>query len=60
MAAQTGATSHKLTGFTTVGARGGVTKDPEVENTYAGSPIMEHKSWLKFQAKLARLVKNRD
>lgn len=58
MAAQSGATGHiKLADFTTVAARGGVTKNTEVGKTYAGFPIMEHKAWLRSQAKLARMVK---
>jgi UDP-3-O-[3-hydroxymyristoyl] glucosamine N-acyltransferase len=61
MAAQTGATGHvKLADFTTIAARGGVTKNTETGKTYAGFPIMEHRVWLKFQAKLARLVKADD
>jgi UDP-3-O-[3-hydroxymyristoyl] glucosamine N-acyltransferase len=60
MAAQTGATGHiKIADFTTVAARGGVTKDTEAGKTYAGFPIMEHKAWLRFQASLARLVKKK-
>jgi len=58
MAAQSGATGHiRVADFTTVAARGGVTKDTEAGKTYAGFPIMEHKAWLKFQARLARLAK---
>lgn len=58
MAAQSGATGHiRIADFTTVAARGGVTKNTEAGKTYAGFPIMEHKAWLKFQAKLARLAK---
>lgn len=58
MAAQTGATDHiSIADFTTVAARGGVTKNTEEGKTYSGFPIMEHKAWLKSQAKIARLVK---
>lgn len=58
MAAQSGATGHiKIADFTTVAGRGGVTKDTEAGKTYAGFPLMEHRDWLKFNAKLARLVK---
>lgn len=61
MAAQAGATGHiKIADFTTVAARGGVTKDTEAGKTYAGFPIMEHKAWLKFHARLARLAKSKD
>jgi UDP-3-O-[3-hydroxymyristoyl] glucosamine N-acyltransferase len=59
MAAQSGATGHiKIADFTQIAGRGGVTKDTEPGKTYAGFPLMEHKAWLKFQGKLARLVKN--
>lgn len=61
MAAQSGATGHiKIADFTTIAGRGGVTKDTEPGKAYAGFPLMEHKTWLKFQAKLARLVKPAD
>lgn len=61
MAAQSGATGHiKIADFTTVAARGGVTKNTEAGKTYAGFPLMEHKIWLKFQGKLARLVKAKE
>lgn len=60
MAAQTGATGHiRIADFTTVAARGGVTKDTEAGKTYAGFPIMEHRAWLKFQARLARLARTK-
>jgi UDP-3-O-[3-hydroxymyristoyl] glucosamine N-acyltransferase len=59
MAAQSGATGHiKIADFTRIAGRGGVTKDTEPGKTYAGFPLMEHKTWLRLQAKLARLVKN--
>jgi UDP-3-O-[3-hydroxymyristoyl] glucosamine N-acyltransferase len=58
MAAQSGATGHiKIADFSTIAARGGVTKNTEPGKTYAGFPIMEHRTWLKLQAKLARLVR---
>jgi UDP-3-O-[3-hydroxymyristoyl] glucosamine N-acyltransferase len=57
MAAQSGATGHvKLADFTTIAARGGVSKNTETGKTYAGFPLMEHKEWLKFNAKLSRLI----
>jgi UDP-3-O-[3-hydroxymyristoyl] glucosamine N-acyltransferase len=59
MAAQSGATGHiNIADFTQIAGRGGVTKDTEAGKTYAGFPMMEHRAWLKFQGKLARLVKN--
>lgn len=61
MAAQSGATGHiKIADFTTIAGRGGVTKNTEPGKTYAGFPLMEHKTWLKLQAKLARLLKSSD
>lgn len=58
MAAQSGATGHiKIADFTTVGARGGVSKNTQTGKTYAGFPLLEHKEWLRFNAKLSRLVK---
>ena len=59
MAAQSGAAGHiKLADFTTIAGRGGATKDTEPGKSYAGFPLMEHKTWLKSKVKLARLVKN--
>lgn len=58
MAAQSGAVGHiTIADFTTVAARGGITKNTEPGKTYAGFPSMDHKLWLKLQAKLARLLK---
>ncbi len=58
MAAQSGATGHiRIADFTTIAARGGVTKNTEQGKTYAGFPLLEHRAWLRFQAKLARLGK---
>ena len=58
MAAQSGATGHiKIADFTTVAGRGGVSKNTEPGKTYSGFPMLEHKEWLKFNAKLSRLVK---
>jgi UDP-3-O-[3-hydroxymyristoyl] glucosamine N-acyltransferase len=58
MAAQSGATGHiKIADFTTVAGRGGISKNTEPGKTYAGFPMLEHKEWLKFNARLSRLVK---
>ena len=43
--------------FTTIAARGGVTKNVDKGGVYGGFPLMEHKLWLKLQGKLARLLK---
>ena len=41
--------------FTTLAARAGVTKSITKGGVYGGFPLMEHKLWLKLQAKLARI-----
>lgn len=41
--------------FTTLAARAGVTKSIIKGGIYGGFPLMEHKLWLKLQAKLARI-----
>ncbi|NOQ30286.1 MAG: UDP-3-O-(3-hydroxymyristoyl)glucosamine N-acyltransferase [Helicobacteraceae bacterium] len=44
--------------FSTFAARAGVTKSiKEPHKTYAGFPLMEHKPWMKLQAKIAKLAK---
>lgn len=57
--AQSGASGHiEIAPFNTFAARTGVTKSVrETGLTFAGFPFMDHKSWLKLQAKLARLIK---
>jgi UDP-3-O-[3-hydroxymyristoyl] glucosamine N-acyltransferase len=58
MASQSGAVGHiHIADFTTIAARGGVTKDTESGVTYAGFPMMKIRDWKKLQAKLARLLK---
>lgn len=48
----------EIAAFTTFAARSGVTKSITQSGlTYGGFPLMEHKLWLKLQAKLARLIK---
>ena len=57
--AQSGVAGHlEIAPFNTFAARTGVTKTiKESGKVFAGFPFMEHKVWLKIQAKLARLVK---
>ena len=57
--AQSGVAGHlEIAPFNTFAARTGVTKSiQESGKTFAGFPFMEHKLWLKIQAKLARLIK---
>lgn len=44
--------------FTTMAARSGVTKSVTKGGVYSGFPLMEHKMWLKLQAKLAKIVQS--
>jgi len=57
--AQSGSAGHlEIAPFNTFAARSGITKSiKESGKTFAGFPLMDHKSWLKIQGKLARLIK---
>ena len=57
--AQSGVAGHlEIAPFNTFAARTGVTKTiKESGKVFAGFPFMDHKSWLKIQGKLARLIK---
>ncbi len=59
MGGQSAASGHlEIASFTTLAARSGVTKTiKESGKTFGGYPLMEHKIWLKLQAKIARLLK---
>lgn len=59
MGGQAAAAGHlSIAPFTTLAARSGVTNDiKESGKTFAGFPLMDHKKWLKLQAKIARLLK---
>jgi UDP-3-O-[3-hydroxymyristoyl] glucosamine N-acyltransferase len=59
--AQAGTAGHlKIAPFNTFAARTGITKSvKESGKTFAGFPFMDHKSWLKIQGKLARLIKHK-
>jgi UDP-3-O-[3-hydroxymyristoyl] glucosamine N-acyltransferase len=58
MGGQSATAGHlSIAPFTTIAARGGVTKSVEKGGVYGGFPLMEHKLWLKLQGKLARLLK---
>ena len=59
MAGQTGTTGHlEIAPFTTISARGAVSKSiTEPKKQWAGFPLMEHRSWLKLQGKIAKLLK---
>lgn len=56
MGGQSATAGHLSIGaFATIAARGGVTKSIEGGKTYSGFPLMEHKEWLKLQAKIFKL-----
>ncbi len=58
MGGQSAVAGHlSIAPFTTMAARSGVTKSiKESGLTFSGFPLMEHKIWLKLQAKIARLM----
>jgi len=59
MAGQSGATGHlEIAPFTTISARSVVSKTiKEPKKQWAGFPLVEHKTWMKLQAKISRLLK---
>jgi UDP-3-O-[3-hydroxymyristoyl] glucosamine N-acyltransferase len=60
MGGQSATSGHlEIAPFTTLAARSGVTKSiMKSGGTFSGFPLMEHKLWLKLQAKLAKLIKS--
>jgi UDP-3-O-[3-hydroxymyristoyl] glucosamine N-acyltransferase len=58
MGGQSATAGHlEIAPFTTIAARGGVTKSiKESGKTYAGFPLIEHRLWLKLQGKIAKLL----
>ncbi len=59
MGGQAAASGHlSIAPFTTLAARSGVTKSIIKGGIYSGFPLMEHKSWLKLQAKLAKMLQS--
>ncbi len=55
---QTAVAGHLEVGpFVTIAGKSGVTKSLEGGKTYAGFPAIDHKTWLKMQAKIAGLLK---
>lgn len=46
----------KVGDFATIAARGGVTKSIDGNKIYSGFPLMEHKEWLRLQAKISKLL----
>jgi UDP-3-O-[3-hydroxymyristoyl] glucosamine N-acyltransferase len=59
MAGQSATTGHlEIAPFTTISGRGVVSKSiTQPKKQWAGFPLMEHRTWLKLQGKLARLLK---
>lgn len=57
MGGQSGSSGHlEIVDFVTIGGRTAVTKDVKKSGTYSGYPMMDHKKWLKYQAKLIKLT----
>lgn len=59
MGGQSATAGHlEIAPFTTIAARGGVTKSITTPKKFwAGFPLMEHRTWLKLQGKIAMLLK---
>lgn len=59
MGGQSATAGHlEIAPFTTIAARGGVTKSiTEPKKSWAGFPLFEHRRWLKLQSKIAKLLK---
>ncbi len=59
MGGQSATAGHlEVAPFTTIAARGGVTKSiKEPKKLWAGFPLIEHRRWLKLQSKIAKLLK---
>ena len=59
MGGQAATAGHlEIAAFNTFAARSGITSNiKESGKTFAGFPLMEHRKWLKLQAKIARLLK---
>lgn len=59
MGGQSATAGHlEIAPFTTIAARGGVTKSiTESKKQWAGFPLFEHRQWLKLQGKISQLLK---
>lgn len=59
MGGQSATAGHlEVAPFTTIAARGGVTKSiTEPKKQWAGFPLFEHRQWLKLQSRIAKLLK---
>ena len=61
MGGQSATSGHlKIGDFSTIAARGGVSKNLEGGRVYGGFPIMLQKDWLKLQAKIAMKFKDKN
>ncbi len=60
MGGQSATAGHLEVGaFATIAGKGGVTKSLEGGKTYAGFPAIDHKMWLRMQAKISGLLKHK-
>lgn len=60
MGGQSASAGHlEIGAFSQIAGKGGVTKSLEGGKTYAGFPAIEHRMWLKMQAKIAGLLKRK-
>jgi len=60
MGGQSATAGHlKVGDFSTIAGKGGVTKSLEGGKTYAGFPAIDHKMWLRLQAKMSGLLKGK-
>jgi len=61
MAGQSGTSGHLyIAPYSTISARGGVTKSiNEPKKQWAGFPLIEHRSWLRLQGKISKLLKDK-
>lgn len=59
MGGQSATAGHlEVAPFTTIAARGGVTKSiTEPKKSWAGFPLFEHRQWLRLQGKISNLLK---
>lgn len=59
MGGQSATAGHlEIAPFTTIAARGGVTKSIKTpKKQWAGFPLLEHRHWLRLQGKIAKLLK---
>jgi UDP-3-O-[3-hydroxymyristoyl] glucosamine N-acyltransferase len=58
MGGQSATAGHlEIAPFTTIAARGGVSKSVKEPGVYSGFPLMPHREWLKLQGLLAKILK---